>query len=413
MTIALTKKAEIRESHADEKINIAHILFLLSWLLKPVYLWESGSMQISDFVLVLSFLAWIVTRDGWISLDTKELPLLAFILSTLVINVIYAAVLRYVWFLYSTAYYVYNLLVVILIRDFIRNKVFLKALLWASAFNLLTQLAVLFMGVGGYFWNIRFMGTFNDPNQFAFSMFTSFLVVFILSSNFKDQEKHRKKFWVLFVFGLAFFFIFQGGSTGMLLGITSFVVMFVITFINSERTPAFMLLKVLAVMLFVAIVTLSIVSGFSTANIDSSLESNTFLIYRLFEKIGKVEGGGFMALIYERGIDKLFTNPMYLIFGAGEGGYERFPGSVFEVHSTLPGILFYYGIIPFIMLCVWLRKNLKSTSKVLIPAYLALLIESFTLANQRQPVVWVIIVLASLEYSSPKELRKYRIMTSL
>lgn len=413
MTITLDRERTILGSVADSKITIAHILFIVSWLLKPIYLWESGSMQVSDFVLVLSFLAWIVTRAGWVALDKKDLPLLAFIGGTFLVNGIYAIVLQNTGFLMSTAYYVYNFLVVILIRDFLANKVFLKALLWASAINMFTQLAVLFMGVGAYFWDIRFMGTFNDPNQFAFSMFTSFLVVFILSSYFKDQEKHRKKLMVMLAFGLAFFFIFQGGSTGMLLGIATFGAMLVITFIYSERTPPFMPLRVLAFSLLAAVVIFTIVSGFSTANIDSSLESNTFLIFRLFEKIGKVEGGGFMALYNDRGIDKLITDPMYLLFGAGEGGYFRFPGSAFEVHSTLPGMLFYYGIIPFIFICVWLRENLKDTSKVLIPAYLALLIESFTLANQRQPVVWVVIVLASLAYNRPNELRNFRMMTVL
>ena len=399
---------------ADDKINVAHFLFLLSWLLKPIYLWESGTMQISDFVFLLAFVAWVIYRNGWASIDKKELPLLGFIFSTLIINGVYTLIYQNISFLLSTAYYVYNLLVVILMRDFIRNKVFLKALLWTSAFNLLTQLIVLFLGIGDYFWGIyRFMGTFNDPNQFAFSMFSSFLVVYILSSYIKEMEKNRKKLPVIFLFGLALYFIFQGGSTGMLLGITSFAIIFVLTFINSERTPAFMLLKVLALMLLVAVFIYAGVSGVSTTNIDASVESNTFLVYRLFEKINKVEGGGFMSLFDDRGIDKLFSHPMYLFFGAGEGGYFRFPGSNFEVHSTLLGILFYYGILPFVFLIKWLKMNLKNASRILIPAYLALLFESFTLANQRQPVLWVIIVLGSLEYKNPNELRKYRIMTEL
>jgi len=413
MIIALKKYNRIIADEADDRLTVPHFLFLLSWLLKPFYLWESGTIQISDFVFILSFFAWVITRSGWILVDKRELPLLGFIVGTLIINGIYAAALRNAGFLISTAYYVYNFLVVIVMRDFLKNRTFLKALLLASILNLLVQLAILMMGKGSHLWGIyRFMGTFNDPNQFAFLMFTSFLVVYILSSYFKNFEMNRKKLLVLISFGLAFFFIFQGGSTGMLLGITSFLVMFVITFINSERTPVFMLLKALAIMLLVAAMIIAIATGFTATGIDSSVESNTFLISRLFQKMEKVEDGGMMAIIEERHIDNLINYPVYLIFGAGEGAHERF-SSGYEVHSTLPALLFYYGLIPLIFLGIWLRLNLKGINKILLPAYLALLFESFTLANQRQPILWVIIVLGSLEYYNANKLRNYHIMANL
>ena len=56
---------------------------------------------------------------------------------------------------------------------------------------------------------------------------------------------------------------------------------------------------------------------------------------------------------------------------------------------------------------------MKHMSRMLVPAYLALLIESFTLANQRQPAFWILIVLGSLAYANHRELRKYRIVTTL
>lgn len=398
----------------NEKLNISHYLFLLFWIMKPFYFTESGSMQISDFIFMLSFLVWIIYQRGKIVLDKKDLYLVGFVFCTLIINGIYAAVYADIWFLRSTAFYVYNILIVMIIREFIKSKLFLKSLLWASAFNLLLQLGVLIMGTGRYLWmGFRFMGTFNDPNQFAFSMFTSFLVVYILSSYFKDLEKNRKKLLVLFLFGLALYFVVQGSSTGMLLGTGTFTLLFVITFINSENTAAFMLLRVFAITLFAALIVYALQSGISTVNIDGSVSSGSFLLFRLFEKFDKVEGGGFMALIKDRGLDKLVQYPMYLIFGAGEGGFQRYPGSLYEVHSTLPGMLFYYGIIPFMIFFKWLKFNFKGTSRIVIPAYLALLIESLTLANQRQPVLWVIIVLASLEYANPHELRNYRIVTKL
>ncbi len=414
MTLALNRRKTSIAGELDAKLDISHYLFLLFWVMKPLYFGPSGTMQISDFIFVLSVIAWIICHRGNIPLDKKDLPLLAFVFATLIINGIYTALHANTGFVMSTAYYVYNFAVVVLMRDFIKNKLFLKALLWASAFNLMLELAVLFLGTGRYAWGIyRFMGTFNDPNQFSFSMFTSFLIVYLLSSYFKDLEESRKKAVVLFVFVLAFFFIFKGSSTGMLLGIVTFSLLFALTFINSERTALFTLLKTLAIILLAVIVVYILLTGLSPGDINGSVESDSFLIVRLFSKANKVDGGGFMALIDERGIDKLFTNPLFLFFGAGEGGYWRFPGSEFEIHSTLLGILFYYGILPFILLMSWFKNNLKSVSRMAIPVYLALLFESFTLANQRQPALWVILVLGSLEYANAQELRKYRIVVKL
>ena len=414
MLLALNRRKTGTAGELVAKLDISHFLFLFFWVMKPLYFGPSGTMQISDFIFVLSFIAWIFCHKGNISIDKKDLPLLAFVFATLIINGIYAALYGEISFVLSTAYYVYNLAVVVVMRDFIRNKLFLKALLWASAFNLMMELAVLFLGMGRYTWEMyRFMGTFNDPNQFSFSMFTSFLIVYLLSSYFKDLEKSRRKAVVLIVFALAFFFIFRGSSTGMLLGIATFSLLFAFTFISSERTPLFMFLKVLAIIMLAAVVVYVLLAGFSSGNINGSVESDSFLIVRLFEKADKVEGGGLMALIDERGIDKLFTNPLYLLFGAGEGGLWRFPGSEFEIHSTLLGILFYYGILPFILLMSWFKNNLKNVSRMAIPVFLALLFESFTLANQRQPALWVILVLGSLEYANAQELRKYRIVVRL
>lgn len=392
-------------------LSLANYLFLLFWILKPFYIRESGSMQPADFIFIISFLVWVFEKRGVIPVDRRELPLLGFIAFTFIINGIYAAVYEDKWLLVSTLYYVYCFLVLLVVRDSMANRRFLKGLLWASAFNLIIQLLVLLAGLGNYMWHgYRFMGTFNDPNQYAFSMFTSFLLVFILSSYMKEKEHNRKKAAVLIFFALTAYFIIQGGSTGMLLGIGSFSVLFFITFLHSEKTPTFQLLKILTVIVVVGVVVLMTSRNVDVNSLDDSAGSGTFLLYRLFAKIDLVENGGIQALFQDRGLEKILTHPCYLLFGSGEGMYTRFPASHYEIHSTFPGILFYYGIIPFLFLLKWIKNNLSNTSRILIPAYLALLIESLTLAHQRQPAFWMIIMLGSLEYANARDLRKYRMM---
>lgn len=384
-----------------QRLNASHYLFLLFWLLKPFYFWESGSMQVSDFVFIASFLAWVIINRGNILIEGENLYFVLFIALTFVVNTVYMIIRKDVSFLLSTLYYIYNFMIILIFSDFKQNKAFLKALLWTSVFNLFVQLLLFMTRIGQFFWGeYRFMGSFNDPNQFSFSVFTSFLIIYMLSQYFRNQESRSLFIVVLGAFLLAFYFVVQGSSTGMLLGFAVFVLAMVLVVINIEKTPGFMFLKFMGILLLVGVVILVAVMGVSSPDIEASPESNSFLFYRLTKKLDILGNDGFLALLKDRGIDKLVNYPQYLIFGVGEGNFmQRFPESPYEVHSTFPGILFSYGIIPMIVLCVWIWHQLKDVRLMLAPVYIALLAESLTLANQRQPAFWIIIMLGSLSYA--------------
>lgn len=395
----------------EERLSLAHVLFLLFMLLKPFYLGESGGIQIADLVFILCFGTWVLTRRGEPVMSKTNRVFLAFLFCVQAVNLVWFILRPDAYFFMSSFYYLYNFLVILVISDFMHNRRFLRALLWVLVFNLVIQLAVLALGIGRFFWGIyRFMGTFNDPNQFAFSMFSTFLLIYVLSSYLKNQLDRRKNLLVVGSFLLVVFFIFQGSSTGMLLGITAFTGLMVLTFIGSEKTPAFAFLKILAIVILLAVVLLVLTLGNLGEQIDDAVGSDTFLIYRLVEKAQKIVTGGLSSIIDERGLDKLFSHPIYMIIGAGEGGFDRFPATPFEIHSTLPGILFSYGLLPFLLLLRWIWLNVKGINRVLVPVYLALFLESFFLAHQRQPAFWMLIVLAGLAYQqeAPRVIRLRR-----
>lgn len=398
----------------EERLRLPHVLFLLFMVLKPFYFGASGSLQIADLVFVLSFIAWVFMRRGEQVIEAKHWLFLAFLVLVSAINAVHFILRPDAYFFMSSFYYLYNFLVILVISDLKNNQRFLKSLLWVLVFNLFVQLAILALGIGRFFWGIyRFMGTFNDPNQFAFSMFSTFLLIYVLSSYFKNRVNHRKKALVLLSFLLTVYFIFQGSSTGMLMGIAVFSGLMVLSFIGSERTPMFTFLKILSIVGIIAVVLIVLIFGNLAQQVDGAVGSDTFLIFRLVEKAQKITSGGLQAIFDERGLDKLALFPWYNIFGAGEGGFDRFPTSPFEVHSTLPGILFSYGLIPLLLLAWWIYSNLKEMNRVLIPAYLALLFESFFLAHQRQPAFWILIVLASLPYTQEHGPRVYRLTRRL
>ena len=89
--------------------------------------------------------------------------------------------------------------------------------------------------------------------------------------------------------------------------------------------------------------------------------------------------------------------PQYILYGSGEGEYTRFTKTYHqdEIHATLPSILFYYGIIPTLILLSWVYSKIKKASiKTLIPL-ISIFMESFTLLNQRQVLFWILILFVS------------------
>lgn len=400
---------------AHSKMDLSHYLFLLFWFLKPFYIWESGIMQISDFVFAAAFIAWFIINRGTIRLNRDTIYLALFIASTFIINAVYTYILRDTSYLLSSIYYTYNFFVVIVFSDIKRNKTFLKCLLWISLLNLLMQLAMLVLGLGEYFWGVhRFMGSFNDPNQFSFSMFTSFLIIYLLAQYLYNQELRSMGLISLFAFLLSFYFVVQGSSTGMLLGFVVFTGMLMLSVVQLDKTPAFVFLKFAFIVLIVSAILAVAFLGFSGVDMDASPDSASFLFTRLVQKLTKFENGGIVALFKDRGMDKLLTYPQYLIYGSGEGSFvTRFIESKHEVHSTFPGILFYYGLIPFSFLCLWIWHQLKHIHLLIVPVYLALFMESLTLANQRQPAFWIIIILGSLTYIDRSNERRIKLTRSI
>ncbi|MGB5350798.1 MAG: hypothetical protein WBN10_14420 [Polyangiales bacterium] len=57
----------------------------------------------------------------------------------------------------------------------------------------------------------------------------------------------------------------------------------------------------------------------------------------------------------DRGLDRIFAHPEYLIAGAGEGYFLRFHHSKFEIHSSAANLLFSYGVIGTALFLVFLR----------------------------------------------------------
>ncbi len=389
-------------------MRLARRLFFLYLLLKPYYIFQSGGLQVADAFLLLAGIVLLsaakfdqnIKSNVIEAIKTNKL-LVTFVVIGGAINFVYLTLFPDVKFIMSSVYYIFTLVAVLTFSSIGDRDNFYGTISTIFKFNLIVQLGLFATGIGRNYGE-RYMGTFNDPNQFGFYILLSFLFVYIIG-----VLRGKKGNTTLF-FLVAFFLIFQSASTGVLLGFAAFSILIAGHYLRHKlhfdysRLRKFM--YILAVLIFITpiiyIATTSILrSQALVVNTGDSVEEQ-IVFKRLTEKFAKADGDANVSIWEDRGYDKIFYYPEKLIYGAGEGALDRFTKASHnaEIHATFPSILFYYGLIPFIVLMRWIYLKLKDCDIRILFAIMALFIESFTLLNQRQSLFWIIIVLASTYY---------------
>ena len=171
-------------------MKLYEVLLCIYLLLKPYYIFSSGSLQIGDIILTVAFILYLLkNRKKSIIKDTvkRNKKYILFVLLTFVVNGIYYFAYYKYKFIISSLYYVFNLFIIMLFTEFINDDKKLVIMKNIVRFNIIAQLGIFALGLGRYYAPTRYMGTFNDPNQFAYYIFTSYLMIHLIS--IKTNEK--------------------------------------------------------------------------------------------------------------------------------------------------------------------------------------------------------------------------------
>lgn len=366
-------------------MQFVYYCIYLYLLLKPFYIFQSGSIQPSDIFLLLGFFAILLVTHKNKSILIKKITdnkyFFFFLLMSFSINTIYYILLGNFKFILSSLYILFNFWGIIVFSVCFENEKFIVNISKILRIDLFIQLFVYFTNFGRYYGAYRYMGTFNDPNQFGYFVLISLTFIYLINDKVKSNHKE-----IIITF-LAIFLILQSASTGMLMGLL--ILLGVRLYRYSESKKFF---KYISAFLIIAALFGYIVTG---NQLKEFLNNNdNFLISRINDKFNRVKtSSNGPTLIQERGYDKIIKNPKYILYGSGEGVYERFNGYTdIEIHATFPSLLFYYGLFPFIMLVKWIYYKLKYNKLISISLVIPLFVESFTLLNQRQVLFWVIIL---------------------
>ncbi len=364
-------------TRADNKLSfsISSICFLIYFLLKPFYLFNSGTLQPGDFFLLLSFALLVYERKSGLKNDDYVFGV--FLICIIIINFIYFHIYHASEFIKSCLYYVFNYIVILCFRHFMYNKKWLGALGIVCKMNLLVQLGIFLLHKGSY-WEgtYRYMGTYTDPNQLGFAVISTLSILFLL----------RDKWKYLFVL-VAAILIVQTSSGGMLIALCILVsldglIMLKKAMDNGGISYTLIFLTILGTGAIILLIMLDII------HIDWDH-------FRISDKLSGNKSA-LQSFIDDRALNVAQEHPEYFLFGYGEGfSFPRY-GHSEEMHSTWISLCYYYGVLPFCILLAWIYTNVRNIKLYMIPVYCAVFLEAFTLVNHRQASFWMIILLANV-----------------
>lgn len=371
--------SKLFSSKSENKISISaitSIIFSLALFMKQFYLRASGTIQLGDTIFLLLFFI-LVLNDKKIIINNIDINIYIFIFLANVINLLYHFVYNDYSFILTNFYLMYAFIIVYIARKLVDyDAICYKFIVKTTKAIIFFQFFIYIIKKGRYYYfPSRYMGTFNDPNQFGYYIITSFFLLYLFSTMI---EKKVNVVW----FAITFYLIYKSDSASMLIGYIIFIFFYVVNKIENKYhiNKWFICLIIMAVLLFL------------------SLESKKHYILndRLSAKLNGVNSVSDLIYKYlnDRAMLQILKNPYGFFYGTGEGMFLRY-ASKLELHSTIIGLFYYYGLVPFLFFIKWIKLNLKDINDKVLCVYLAIIFIAFTLINHRQPTFWIIFVLAS------------------
>lgn len=274
--------------------------------------------------------------------------------------------------LLSAVYYLYNSLLFAAVSGTAKTggQRFFGSIEFIFLFWLLLQLLLNALGLGRVFGEVRAMGTFNDPNQFAH--WVLWTVVLLLAIHFYRARTFGLRSWAVILAGwvLVSLAASRSGLLGMM-WVTASSFLYVTSSFwtkllfggRGRQSPSFIARRVrLGSVLSIVII---LVSGSLTLGLGyiqvEDLENRTRLLFERVEYTIQILQGDEIYVLEERGYDRIWKYPEYILLGAGEGANERWASRTWflgEIHSTFAGVLFCYGLpgtflLIAVLLSVW------------------------------------------------------------
>ena len=270
----------------------------------------------------------------------------------------------------STIYWIYGCLLLLSIVCVSRDPWVMTWGAWFIFVSMVLVIVTYFLGWGKYTYAPRYQYFFEGPNQLAYYVICLFLVYLAISSG-------RLVLGLYAIFAMMIFIVITTGARSAYLAVIP-VFIFMLWF--SRKSP-------------VKFIFILMIPFFCTLITAESHNVASYTINRTSSLTTEVEVNDHTSVqkqLLARGYYRPIENPQYLLFGAGQGRDARFghvDGHVYEIHSSLMAVLFYYGFLGLFLflMAVWKLFSVKINLIFLMPIFIYGL---FTY-GLRSPYFWI------------------------
>jgi hypothetical protein len=113
-----------------------------------------------------------------------------------------------------------------------------------------------------------------------------------------------------------------------------------------------------------------------------------------------------------RGYDRIFNNPIYLLYGAGEGGVDRFDTfNNKELHSGFGTVLFCYGIFGFVLFIIFLYKIMQPSLFKNLLLLLPVFAYNLTHHGLRNTLFWILLAFVYIVSLHKDDINKTKLLS--
>lgn len=373
-----------------KKISIGpEIALLLYFALKPLYLRDSGNLQICDFVLVMLLGLLLVIYRGRISIYEQGVRLIVFFTALVTyqvfINLIWSFITGDMGMQRRSLYYVFNLIAYsacIWIGSNVGTDRVKKAIGIGSLISvIITAIGILFITSAG----TRTAGFFNNPNQLGYYSLIMLTVIVLCRAHLTKASR-------IIILVISFWAMIVSMSKAAILSYFGELLVLMLFFQQKWNVKRVVLQIVATVLVGTAIYLLffSEAEFFVNSNVVTEMRKRIFNI--MAENDSSLSAG--------RGYARVGEMLEHILWGTGEGAYDRF---VFrngtEVHSTFISLLTCYGLIGFFGYVLLFIRSM-GRGKQLFRNFLILFgpfLYSFTHNGVRNTLLWLILAIMALE----------------
>ena len=378
------------KSIVKSKTKYLEIIIIFYLMLKPFYI-SAMPMQLADFILLGLFVYLLGYKQCDFKINTHTQNAFrsycGLVVWSLLINFLWLIQLDFInksRFLQSSSYLIFNgiaIYVVLMLYETLGRRLF-KVFVYGALYSVILEVILSII-----LYNPavdRQVVAFNNPNQLGYYAVIMLTICVVLGEFLNIWE-------VLLLSLCCIYLSFISLSKASIIACAGLIFLALFT-VTDHNDKGFFDKRIRLLLLFLG-------SLYIVISMWLSLQGKTTLFGKVVNRVAGMAEESDSNLGSGRGYDRIFEMKWNILWGMGEGAYNRFSVmSGKEIHSTLVSMFVSYGIIGVAIYMVTIIQFLIVRNKMwfVLVCFSGVILYSLTHNGIRNTILWMVIALVSI-----------------